>query len=123
MKNIKNIFFIVLSIVLIIIFTVTITFINKIYGDGDNYFLGYSGNMDLEDLYEETNTFQYSGPNSDGVSTYSYFDISNPLDDEIDIMEGTPHITVLTHGLNGAAYHWSNNGTNAFSYEALSIIL
>lgn len=34
----------------------------------------------------------------------------------------TPAITVLTHGLGGAASHWSNNSNDKFSYDNRSLI-
>ena len=109
MKNIKNILFIVLSIVLIITFTITITFINKIYGDDENYFLGYSGNMDLEDYI----LFVFEKKVYNISQSYEFINISSIL---LDSSYNTETITrTLSQGVYYIGYlNKDNNSTFLF---------
>ena len=82
-------------------------------------------------LYDLTNTYEYgynedeNGINEDinDYTTYNNdyrYDFSKPTN--IPVNTGNANITVLTHGLNGTASHWSNDGNGNFAYDENSII-
>lgn len=106
-------------------------------GENHSEFVGYSGEQGLtaEELYNATNTFNYKGNPYEYSSNYepeeykyrkydSYYTItenSNQRNGNI-VSTGSPQMTVLTHGLNGGAFHWSNNGSSEFAYSDDSLI-
>lgn len=89
-------------------------------------FVGVSGSPNDNSLYSVTNTYDYIGNNNEGEdkdkSIYDYFDMGVGKKNTNSVYSGAPQITVLTHGLNGGAYHWSNDGTDEFSYDERSLI-
>ncbi len=73
-------------------------------------------NINDIDLYNETNKYDYHGLQEKNSERY-YMDKRN---DNI-VSEKEPLITVLTHGLNGNASHWSNK-SGSFCYVKDSLI-
>ena len=94
--------------------------------DTTGKFVGVSGSPNDNSLYSVTNTYDYLGNNNEGEdedkSIYDYFDTGVGKKNSYSVYSGAPQITVLTHGLNGGAYHWSNDGTDEFSYDERSLI-
>ena len=72
----------------------------------DDCFTGCIGSPNDCMLYNATNTFRYNGYNTNGDSDYVHYDMSTSNNNPI--KTGSPQITVLTHGLNGDASHWSS---------------
>ncbi len=69
--------------------------------------------------YDLSNTFHYSGQNTDDEARYNL----NSRIEGVNVSESEdPHITVITHGLAGSASHWSNDGEQVFAYSEDSII-
>ena len=113
----KRIFSII--IVVMIAFSVCLISYSDVHGTCQQ-FVGKSGNMSDNDLYDATNTFQYKGDNNTICSTYEHYNMNVSTGNTI--RSGGPQITVLTHGLRGYASHWSNDGMGHFAYDSASII-
>lgn len=69
------------------------------------------------DLYNKTNTYEYNANYNANESRY-YMNVKTG---EVD-QEQVPLLTVLTHGLNGDASNWSNDGTKDFAYSDDSLV-
>ena len=125
MKNLisKISCFIILVLIVISLFSL------YVYSENDNLFIGQTGSPSGSTLYNSTNTFYYNGDNqfyvtsnpedemSMAARTYTYYNVNSATN--IPVYSGNPQITVLTHGLGGNAYHWSNDGTNSFAYDSI----
>ena len=107
-------------------------------------FVGYSGEQGLTvtELYNETNTYAYKGNPFEKTSNYEpetykyrkyneYYSITGesrqPLANKVST--ASPQMTVLTHGLTGGAFHWSNktikekdDNVTKFAYSDSSLI-
>lgn len=104
-------------------------------------FVGYSGEQGLTvtELYNETNTYAYKGNPFEKTSNYEpetykyrkyneYYSITGesrqPLANKVST--ASPQMTVLTHGLTGGAFHWSNKEVSEnvykFAYSDSSLI-
>lgn len=59
-------------------------------------------------------------------SNKQYYELTNSELDALSFRttknEESPQITVLTHGLGGSDYHWSNSGGSQFTYRDYSLI-
>ena len=95
--------------------------------DTTGKFVGVSGSPNDNSLYSVTNTYNYLGNNNEGEdedkSIYDYFDTGVGKKNTNSVYSGAPQITVLTHGLGGGAFHWSNNGLNVFAYDEDSLFM
>ena len=102
---------------IVIIFGIIVLFIfsystAKVNGEDERLFVGQSENLTESQLYAATNTFPYAAnTNHDRIHNYYNVSPNSQTGDPEDIQQGDPQITVLTHGLNGDASNWSNNGT------------
>ena len=98
--------------------------------DTTGEFVGLSGNPNDNSLYDATNTYGYIVNHYEGEDEYilrkkrshDYFNTGVGKKNTNSVYSGAPQITVLTHGLNGGAYHWSNDGMDEFSYDEQSLI-
>lgn len=79
-------------------------------------FSGITGSPEDEALYNATNTYDYKGENEFGDRAYVYYDTSVEGKNNNVVSANAPLITVLTHGLDGKASHWSNV-EDKFSYD------
>jgi len=82
------------------------------------FFEGYSHDLSPEELFNRTNTFDIKR----NVQDKPYIDDSEPwgIEYNMSVRNGRtvmpiPQITVLTHGLGGSAYNWSNDGARVFA--------
>ena len=131
-EKLKNKFYSIMAILLTVllfcsVFTIPVE--KKIAkADAAQTFTGFSGNNISEtDLYNQTNTYDYKGSNTDQNSLYEYYDTSVNGKNTNTVKEGAPQITVLTHGLGGDAFHWSNvkdsYGDPVFAYDEESLFV
>ena len=130
-KMYKKIFEIVVSIILIIIIVLFFDF--KVNASDTNEVDNNAINVQdisCSALYSATNTYNYNDeidydnftiiPGEENNRLYIMDSISdknnNPVSTE------APLLTVLTHGLGGGAYQWSNNGNDQLGYTENSIL-
>ncbi len=92
----------------------------------------HASSINLDDincaaLYSATNTYDYNEnlnpsliPGEENNRLY----IMNSSSDKNEnvVSSDSPLLTVLTHGLGGSAYQWSNNGENKLGYTQDSIL-
>ena len=89
MKKIFTVFIFVLLIV------VCLFFANPVYAAENTKF-----NIDSTELYNQTNTYDYTGLNNPNEGRYNM-----SLKKDNDVSDEKPLLTVLTHGLGGEAMH------------------
>lgn len=102
---------------IISVFLTTVLFVSNYTSikaeDYVGIFTGQSGSPTDDTLYNVTNTYNYNGDNASEDElikrTYNYYNTSVDGKNNEEVMTGAPQITVLTHGLSGAAFHWSNS--------------
>ncbi len=88
----------------------------------DASFTGIDGSPEEgENLYNATNTYDYSGDNTQLNITYEYYNTSAETTNGNTVSGSAPIITVLTHGLGGSASHWSNDANGNLAYDQDSL--
>ena len=127
----KKIFEIVASIILII--TIVSFFGFKVNASSNNEV--DKNTIDLQDiscsaLYSATNTYNYNDnidyddfdiiPGEENNELYIMHSVSDKNNNQVSTE--APLLTVLTHGLGGGAYQWSNNGNDKLGYTDNSIL-
>lgn len=105
-------------IVMAIIFASVNVGTSKVFGASSSSinFTGITGSPQGATLYNSTNTYGYNGNNNLDDRAYVYYDTSIDGKNSNTVSTDAPLITVLTHGLGGAASHWSNVN-NVFTYD------
>ena len=117
--------FIIIMCLLGTVFTTSFqNFIAK--ADTVGTFVGVNGSPSGTSLYNETNTYNYKGDNTitnpSEKSRFEYFNTDAGTKNSNIVSTEVPQITVLTHGLNGNASHWSNN-SYGFAYDEDSLFM
>lgn len=124
----KNLKISIISAILIMVVLIGVLFTtnpHKAFAANETtteYYVGYSSDrLSEETLYNLTNTYNYKGLGADN----SYYNVSKNGKNNEKVSSTGPQITVLTHGLGGAANNWSNiinNGFPKFAYDKKSLI-
>lgn len=84
-------------------------------------FTGYSSALTEENLYDQTNTYKYNTGSNGDLTIKDYFITNASGKTNERVTTAAPQITVITHGLDGAARHWSNID-GKFAYDSDSIM-
>lgn len=84
-------------------------------------FIGYSSALSETDLYDQTNTYKYNTESNGDLTIKDYFITNASGKTNERVTTAAPQITVITHGLDGKASHWSNKD-GAFAYDRDSIM-
>ncbi len=79
---------------------------------GDSVLTASAATNNVSDLHRRTKIYSSRFSSDYYVGCEDYADYYNE----------SPAITVLTHGLNGNASHWSNQGGSEFAYDSTSLI-
>lgn len=84
-------------------------------------FTGYSSALNETDLYDQTNTYKYNTGSYGDLTIKDYFITNASGKTNERVTTAAPQITVITHGLDGRASHWSNID-GKFAYDSDSIM-